>query len=163
MSRTTSPRRVEWLQGLQARSSAAVAPLADRSLPYWQRPAEQQPRFLQALRLLRDAQWPALSSLSRDWQRDDQSDPEPWYLAGLAFNRQGRLNESREALRCATRLDPRLRAATSLINPLLQDLGMSPPGANANTGATNAFTPTAATPFPQAAGDERLCLADPAK
>ncbi len=78
-----------------------VGPDRSRQLAYWQRPVLDQPRFLKAALLQRDAQWPELESLAAEWTRADATDPEPWYLMGMALTRMNRLAEAQQALECS--------------------------------------------------------------
>jgi serine protease Do len=111
----------EWLQSMldepvhQLHSDA----VADRSprLAYWQRPFLEQPRFLRAMLLQRDVQWPELESLAVEWARDDASDPEPWYLMGLALTHMDRLPEAQQALQCALAAGPVASVAAALLAP----------------------------------------------
>lgn len=78
-----------------------VMPERSQQVAYWQRPFVEQPRFLKAALLQRDDQWRALESLAVEWARDDASDPEPWYLMGVALARMDRLPEAQRALDCS--------------------------------------------------------------
>ena len=101
---------------LEAPGAAAyndVAPERSQQVAYWQRPFVEQPRFLKAALLQRDDQWPELESLAVEWARDDASDPEPWYLMGVALARMDRLPEAQRALDCSLAAGPASSAAGS--------------------------------------------------
>jgi serine protease Do len=95
----------EWLASMLEMASPPAfnetAPKRTQQVAYWQRPFVEQPRFLKAALLQRDDQWPELESLAVEWARDDQSDPEPWYLMGVALARMDRLPEAQRALDCS--------------------------------------------------------------
>jgi serine protease Do len=78
-----------------------VVPERSGRVAYWQRPFVEQPRFLKAALLQRDDQWRELESLAVEWARDDASDPEPWYLMGVALARMDRLPAAQRALDCS--------------------------------------------------------------
>ena len=85
----------EWLAG-HARSPGSTAkqtwcPSARTELAYWQRPVSDQPGLPEGRAAQSDGHWPELESLAADWARADASDPEPWYLMGLALARMNRL------------------------------------------------------------------------
>jgi serine protease Do len=103
----------EWLarplqdeQRLNAEGRPARGPLA-----FWEQPLDVQPLFLRAAVLENEGDWRALQPLAADWTRHDASDPEPWYLLGLALARQGVPGEARRALECALAISPDLESA----------------------------------------------------
>lgn len=99
---------VEWALTLREGRAgfAAVQPLAPGPLAYWQRPAEDQPRFLRAGVLERERRWDELEGLAFNWTRVDPDDPQPWYLHGLALGGLERWPESQRALEHAVKLEP---------------------------------------------------------
>lgn len=106
---------VEWVLQMMKASARGnfrqVMPLDTRQLPYWQAGPSQQPRFLQAAALAGTQRWGELETLARDWTALEPEDGEPWYLLGLALDRQGRAAEARRALQCSLELEPTRRAA----------------------------------------------------
>jgi serine protease Do len=111
---------IEWMQPLLADKSRerGVAPLAAGDLAYWQRPAERQPWFLRAATLEHQQQWPELQLLAAEWARADATDPQPWYLLGLALAQQARPAEARSALECSLAIDPRFPPASTQLAQL---------------------------------------------
>lgn len=111
---------MEWLTPLLADKSRerSVAPQVSGELAYWQQPTDRQPLFLRAAALEHQQQWPALQSLATDWLRADATDPEPWYLLGLALVQQDRSTEARSALECALAVEPRYPPASSRLAQL---------------------------------------------
>jgi serine protease Do len=107
---------VEWLQPMLAATGqdgySDVAPDRSKRLAYWQRPVSAQPNFLQAALLQRDDRWPELESLTAAWARADATDPEPWYLMGMALERMDRLPEADRALACSLAIEPDAAAAS---------------------------------------------------
>lgn len=104
----------EWLaRPLQddQRQNAAGRPSSRGQLAFWEQPLDVQPLFLRAAVLENEGDWRALQPLAADWTRDDASDPEPWYLLGLALARQGVPAEARRALECALAIAPELESA----------------------------------------------------
>ena len=83
-----------------------VMPERSQQVAYWQRPFVEQPRFLKAAVFQREDQWRELESLAVEWARDDASDPEPWYLMGVALARMDRLPEAQRALDCSLAAGP---------------------------------------------------------
>ena len=99
---------VEWLTGMLDRTSPQFEPIAPSTASepaYWERPAARQPAFLKAELLQREQQWPALESLARDWLNADTSDPEGWYLLGVALDEQHRPAAARTAFECSLQAD----------------------------------------------------------
>jgi serine protease Do len=97
---------VEWVQQLMASARSAGTMDNPQTPPYWQRPADAQPRFLRAALMRREARWNDLAALAREWLQGVADDAEPWQLLGLALTRQGRPDEARAALECALHLTP---------------------------------------------------------
>lgn len=106
---------VEWVLQMMKDSARGnfrqVMPLDTRQLPYWQAGASQQPRFLQAAALAGSQRWAELERLAREWTTLEPEDGEPWYLLGVALDRQGRAADARRALQCSLELEPTRRAA----------------------------------------------------
>jgi len=104
---------VEWLQPLLASDARyqPVKPLTGAGPAYWEKPAAEQPNFLKAAVLEQQKRWDELESLAFNWTRSDATDPQPWYLHGLALDAMHRLAESQRALEQSLLLEPGLRAA----------------------------------------------------
>jgi len=117
---------VEWLHPLLADESAyrAVAPTDGASLSYWEQPPQEQPNFLKAVVLEREARWDELESLAFNWTRVDADDAEPWYLHGLALDALQRLPESQRALERALSLEPSWREAWFRLGLVYLNLGL---------------------------------------
>jgi serine protease Do len=126
---------VEWLRAMLdaplAGAYAEVGPDRSKRLAYWQRPVLDQPRFLKAALLQRDDQWPELESLASEWARADASDPEPWYLMGVALAQMNRLPEAQQALECALAIEPGSSAASARLASVRSDRGLGPSAARA--------------------------------
>jgi hypothetical protein len=101
---------VEWVRQLlddpQRAPEQPVRPLPTSLLPYWQQPLAQQPRFLRAAVMQRDAAWSELGQLARDWLAEDDGDAEPWQLLGTALEQLNRVADALHAFDCAQRLAP---------------------------------------------------------
>jgi hypothetical protein len=95
-----------------------VTPDKSQELAYWQRSVREQPRFLKAARLERDEQWSELESMAVEWARADASDPEPWYMMGVALAQMNRLPEAQHALECSLAIEPALTAAWARLAPV---------------------------------------------
>ena len=98
----------EWLES-QLRDGdrgAPIGPLGADALAFWERPIEAQPLFLRAAVLERDNDWNALQPLATDWLSHIGDDPEPWYLLGLALDRQGHPVEAKRAYACSLAIAP---------------------------------------------------------
>ena len=119
----------EWLQALLdapgQEGYSDVVPDRLQQLAYWQRPVFDQPRFLQAARLQREGQWPELESMAVEWARADASDPEPWYLMGVALAQMDRLPEAQHALECALAIEPASAAAWARLAPVYSRQGQT--------------------------------------
>lgn len=97
----------EWLRSLMRdfeQKAQPVQPLAPASRAYWQREAEQQPRFLRAASLLQTARFQELESLALQWLGGDATDAESWQMLGRSLQGQQREAEARWALGCAAQL-----------------------------------------------------------
>jgi serine protease Do len=109
---------VEWVRQLidSARGPATLA--NPQARPYWQLPADTQPRFLRAASMRHEARWNDLAALARDWLHSGTDDAEPWFLLGTALTRLDRPDEARSALECALHLSPSSAAVRSGLEAL---------------------------------------------
>jgi hypothetical protein len=117
----------EWLQAMLdaagEKNYRDVIPDRSQRLAYWQRPVPNQPRFLQATRLQRDAQWPELEAMAVEWARADAGDPEPWYMMGVALAQMNRLPEAQHALECSLAIDSDSTDAWAQLVPVYRSQG----------------------------------------
>jgi serine protease Do len=90
---------VQWLQGVLANDQGfePIAPLVGPT--YWELPQDLQPYFLQAAVMARGSQWRALEGLALRWSAQDGDDPEAYRQLALAYEQQGRLDESIDVLK----------------------------------------------------------------
>lgn len=112
---------VEWVQQLieSARGSASAASTPSLApLPFWQVPADAQPRFLQAAVFRREARWGDLAALAREWLQTVADDAEPWHLLGMALVRLDRPAEALTALECSLHLSPSHAAVRNSLDAL---------------------------------------------
>ena len=114
----------EWLQAMLDAPAGegwrAVEPARSAPPAYWQKPVVEQPRFLKAALLQRDDRWSELASLADEWARADASDPEPWYLMGVALDQLDQLPQAQRALECALAIEPSSAEARARLAPLYQ-------------------------------------------
>lgn len=110
----------EWLvrQIQGAEGEEPVAPHRSGELAFWEQPMEAQPFFLRAAVLENDGNWRALQPLAAEWLRRDATDPEPWYLLGLALDQQDLPNEARHALECSLAIAPDFETARARLERL---------------------------------------------
>jgi serine protease Do len=80
-----------------------VRPL--QGTPFWQRPREAQPYFLQAAALEAESNWFGVAEIGRRWTRSEPDNPTAWFVLGKAYQRLQRNDRSIEALRKAVTLD----------------------------------------------------------
>jgi hypothetical protein len=99
-------------------SEQPVGPRASGELAFWEQPLEAQPFFLRAAVLENDGNWRALQPLAAEWVRRDATDPEPWYLLGLAFDHQDLPREARHALECSLAIAPDFETARAELERL---------------------------------------------
>lgn len=118
---------VEWVQDLLAKQDEAreIAPIAVTELAYWQQPVAQQPRFLQAAVLERDKRWDDLERLAASWAVVQEHESEPWYLRGLALQKQNRLVDARDALERSVQIAPTLALAWHRLGLVYSGLGLT--------------------------------------
>ena len=109
---------VEWVQQMMASASGAATLSNPRALPYWQVPADAQPRFLRAALMRRESRWSDLAALAREWLQTAADDAEPWHLLGLALVRLDRPAEALTALECSLHLSPSHAAVHSSLEAL---------------------------------------------
>ena len=137
----------EWLQAMldapDADAYSAVEPDRSQQQPYWQRPVVDQPRFLKAALLQRDDRWPELATLATEWAHADATDPEPWFLMGVALDQMDRLPEAQRALECSLAIEPASAAARARLEPLYARRVLDAP---ANRATPEAVTPSAPCP-----------------
>jgi hypothetical protein len=119
----------EWLRAMldapTEQEYRAIAPDGSQQLAYWQRPVADQPIFLQAARLQREEHWSELESMAENWARADATDPEPWYLMGVALSQMDRLPEAQRALECSLSIEPASIAAWTRIAPVFARQGQT--------------------------------------
>lgn len=116
----------DWLKhdlGDPAEPEQTIGPLAPALIAFWQRPAEAQPFFLRAAVFENNGNWRALQPLATDWLQHDPTDPEPWYLLGLARSRQDEPHEARHVLSCALALAPDFERARTELEHIAQAPG----------------------------------------
>lgn len=123
-----------------------VAPDRSQKLAYWQRPVLDQPWFLKAALLQRDDQWPELESMAVEWARADASDPEPWYLMGVALAQMNRLPEAQHALECSLAIEPASTAAWARLAPLYGRQGQTERGSQIESRVGNPLPGRASPP-----------------
>ena len=126
---------VEWVQQLMERARGAATLANPQTSPYWQQPANAQPRFLRAALMRREARWSDLAELAREWLQGVADDAEPWHLLGLALTRLDRHDEARAALECALHLSPTNATVRTSLAAL--------PAAAASASAPTSSNPTA--------------------
>jgi len=126
----------EWLarQLRDAQGEQPIGPLASGERAFWEQPLETQPFFLRAAVLENDGNWRALEPLATQWARQDMDDPEPWYLLGLALDRQDQPGQARRALECSLAIAPDFANARLELERLSHRLDLPP--------ETSARTPT---------------------
>ena len=122
----------EWVQALLAgppgEGFRAIEPDRSSTLAYWQKPIAEQPRFLKAALLQHDDRWLELATLSDEWTRADATDPEPWFLLGVAFDQMDQLPQAQRALECSLAMEPGSVAARERLEPLyLRQQAADPP------------------------------------
>ena len=112
-------RRVQQLiDGARASPSTGNAQATPQATPYWQGPADAQPRFLQAAVMRRESRWSDLATLAREWLRHATDDAEPWHLLGMALTRLDKPAEALDALECSLHLWPSHGAVRSSLDAL---------------------------------------------
>ena len=146
----------EWLRAMldapPGEGWRAVEPARSAPPAYWQKPVVEQPRFLKAALLQRDDRWSELASLADEWARADATDPEPWYLMGVALDQMDQLPQAQRALECSLAIEPGSAAAKARLAPLYQRQQVAGPATRA---AATVVTPTA-----DAAPSSTLCSVD---
>lgn len=115
----------EWVAALLAGGGVkrAIGPFAAQERAFWERPAQEQPDFLQAAVLERDRDWPALDTLSASWSKRAPGDAEPWYLQGRALAQLDRLAAARRALERSVGIEPASAAAWFRLGQVYARLG----------------------------------------
>ena len=138
----------EWLRALLDAAPGegwrAVEPDRSSHPAYWQKPIVEQPRFLKAALLQRDDRWPELATLADEWARADATDPEPWYLMGVALDQMDQPAQAQLALECSLAIEPGSAAAQARLAPLyLRQQFDNPVNRAAVTATASAVTPSA--------------------
>jgi serine protease Do len=152
----------EWVQALLDRAAQVghepVMPFDTHALPYWQKPAAAQPRFLRADAMLRSDLWGELAALAEEWLLHDAADAEAWYLLGLASDRLDRPSEARHALECSLSIEPGRRSAWTKLGVLYERLGLAD-AATQVRGPLVVLPGDLAPPGPVSASPSRPCVA----
>lgn len=73
--------------------------------PFWRRPRDVQPYFLQAATLEAESNWFGVVELARQWTRSEPDNPTSWFTLGKAHQRLQQYDKSIEAFRKAVALD----------------------------------------------------------
>ena len=137
----------EWLQAMldtaDADGFSAVGPDRSPQQAYWQRPVSDQPRFLKAALLQRDDRWSELASLATEWANADATDPEPWFLMGVALDQMDRMPEAQRALECSLAIEPGSAVARARLEPLYVRQALN---THADRAGPDAITPSAPCP-----------------
>lgn len=96
---------VEWFEAWIGVGEAydPVAPVA--GVPFWARPAQALPRFMQAGTLEAESRWGELERLALFWAQADAHDPEAAYWRGVAEDHLSHDAAAIDAYREAVRLD----------------------------------------------------------
>ena len=135
----------EWLQTMldapDQEGYSNVMPDQSQQLAYWQRPLLDQPRFLKAAQLQREDRWPELESLTAEWAHADASDPEPWYLMGVALAQMNRLPEAQHALECSLAIEPASTAAWARLAPVYSRQGQTERAAQIESRLSTPYPP----------------------
>jgi hypothetical protein len=116
---------VEWLAAKlnSPGADSAIHTVAATELAFWQQPISDQPAFLRAEVLVRDANWSALQPLAQAWVKADASDPEAWYMLALAFDGQNRASDAQHALECSLAAEPAYAPARARLEPIYRQQG----------------------------------------
>ncbi len=109
---------VEWVRQLLDSARTSTPTPDPKALPYWQAPADAQPRFLRATVLRSQSRWNDLAALAREWVRHAVDDAEPWHLLGMALARLDQPMQARDALECSLHLSPSHAAVRSSFDAL---------------------------------------------
>ena len=88
----------------------AVGPLYGPP-PFWAQPVTSLPFFMQAASLEVDGRWIDLLTLTERWTKDEQRNPEPWFMRGNCYAMLDRVESAIDAYRNALALDPRYTRA----------------------------------------------------
>lgn len=88
----------------------AVAPL-NGPPPFWAQNQTSLPFFMQAASLEVDGRWIELLTLTDRWTKDEQRNPEPWFMRGNSYVMLDRVERAIDAYRNAVALDPQYTRA----------------------------------------------------
>lgn len=114
----------EWIDDELARDApfTPIAPLPPAP-PFWARPVEQLPYFMQAATLQARRQWDAVVTLTERWTLAEPGNGESWFVRGEALAQLDRHAEAAEAFRQATTAAPLLADAWYQLGRALQRTG----------------------------------------
>lgn len=89
---------------------AAIGPL-DGPAPFWARPRDLLPYFMQAAKLEAEGDWTGVLALTDRWAAAENGNAEAWLVRGQAYQHLDRDAESIQPLRVALQRDPALASA----------------------------------------------------
>jgi len=96
---------VEWVKELEKLPSQIKLPISGQA--FWEFADDQKPFFMQIALPHLNEDWPRLKEISEQWLKAEPDNPEAWFELGTAQEGLGKLEQSQQSYRNATRLDPR--------------------------------------------------------
>ena len=117
---------VDWLRtGVGDRSHYGKVAAQAGPVPFWQRPLDSLPYFMQALSLAADRKWSDVVQLTDKWSVEEMGSAEPWFARGYAYTQLDRPDAAIKAYRKAVTLDPMNSLAWFNLGRLYQSEGQS--------------------------------------
>jgi serine protease Do len=111
-----------WVRALLDAPSDRYEPVQPvPGVAYWEKPRQEQARFLQAGAAQAAQDWPALKTLCEPWTQDEPGNPQAWGLLGTACWRLGEHERSRQALE---RLEA-IEGAQAWVQRLKREMGQA--------------------------------------
>lgn len=116
---------VEWFEARidQGEAYHPVGPLS--GVPFWARPSEALPRFLQASNLSAEGRWADLRRFAREWRDAEGRDAEGAYWEGVAADQLRQDDEAIAAYQDAVALDARHAPSWYRLGQVYLRLGMA--------------------------------------
>jgi serine protease Do len=96
---------VDWLRGRLAGDTVFARPEPLDGTAFWERPAQEQPYFLQAASLEQTRAWQPLRDLAERWTREAPREAEAAYVMAVADEALGRDTDALAALQRCLELD----------------------------------------------------------
>lgn len=101
----------KWVKALLKQPD--ITSMETNVLPFWDAPEENRPFFMRVVQPLKNEQWEDLRRIAHLWMQAEPKSAEAYYYAGIAEEKNGRLDKAKQYFEQALSLHPEHPAATA--------------------------------------------------